>query len=108
MRRLFILGAHDFAELARTVNDFALIGYTRQLRNGLNIGGGDYYLFELTGRKVVLVHNDVDHPDVFVPAHSESLFSMYVYAGDDDILNSARRALGNTGLECYLADEVLR
>ena len=56
------------AALTQTINEVALVGFTRQLRDGLNIGGGDYYLYELTGRKVVLVHNDVNHPDVFIPS----------------------------------------
>jgi hypothetical protein len=105
MRRLFIQGSNDFAALAETINEVALVGFTRQLRDGLNIGGGDYYLYELTGRKVVLVHNDVDHPDVFVPSEVRSPFSMYVFAGDDGILDAACRALTEAGLQCHLADE---
>ena len=105
MRRLFIQGSWNLAHLAQVIRDAALSDFKQSLRDGLNLGGGNYYLYERNGEKLILVHNDSDHPDVFVSDHAACGFSMYVHAGDDSVLDAACRALTEAGIRCYLAQE---
>jgi hypothetical protein len=105
MRRLFVQDSRTFVQLARVIREAALSGFAQSLRDGLNLGGGDYYLYERNGTKVLLVHNDSDHPDIFVPAHAGCAFSMYVHSGDDSLLDAVCRDLNAAGVRCYLAHE---
>jgi hypothetical protein len=105
MRRLFVQGSWTFAHLAQVIGEAALTGYAQSLRDGSNLGGGDYYLYERDGKKVLLVHNDSAHPDVFVPDHAACNFSLYVHSGEESILDAACQTLSEAGIGCYLAHE---
>jgi hypothetical protein len=104
MHRTFIRDSRTFHQVADIVAAVALPGYTRTLRDGLNLGGGDYYCFESGPNRVLLVHNDEAHPDVFVPEYVEHRFSIYVYQGDPFILEKLCSRLNDAGLSCVVGD----
>jgi hypothetical protein len=107
MRRVFIRDLRKFDELARAVHAIALSGCSMSLRDGLNLGGGDYYSFESDATRVILAYNDPAHPDVFVPEHAECAYSLYVYLGDASILHRACQCLNQAGIAAYLTVEDL-
>lgn len=65
MRRLVFHHPRAFNALADLVVSATLPGFTKSLRNGLNLGGGDSYKLESGGSEMLLVHNDPDQADVF-------------------------------------------
>jgi hypothetical protein len=83
----------------------ALSDYTMTLRDGLNLGGGDYYSFASDNAKVCLVHNDSDHEDVFVPEYVDATYSIYVYIGEESLLDFIAQRLAEAGLDTFVAEE---
>jgi len=85
-------------DAARKVADLALRGWTAQLREGLNLGGGEYYKFERPSSEVLLVCNDEDHPDVFYQERKEFPFYLYCYGQEngDHVLEEIRRSIEST------------
>jgi hypothetical protein len=100
--RLYLKSPHTIERLANEINTVAFPGFARTLRDGLNRGGGEYFSFVSEHTEVLLVHNDIDHPDVFVPSHAAFRFYCYLWAGLDCVLETAHSSLRNNGSECTL------
>ena len=75
------------------------------LRDGLNLGGGDYYSFASGEGKVCLVHNDSDHEEVFVPEYADATSSIYVYIGEESLLDLIAQRLAEARLDTFVAEE---
>ena len=94
-------------DVARKIGDSVLRGWTAQLREGLNLGGGEYYKFARPGSEVLLVCNDEEHPDVFYEERSEFPFYLYCYGSrnGDQVLEEIRRLLDGTGVICEMHED---
>jgi hypothetical protein len=105
MRRVFVRDSRKLGDLAQAVQVAALVDFKLTLRDGLNLGGGEYYSFEQGPTIVLLVLNDRDHADVFAPQHADCRFSLFVYRGDGSILAAVNERLNASGIAAYVADE---
>ncbi len=97
---LFIKAELSFARIAETIHRVAFPDFECEERDGLNVGGGDYYRFRRDRDEVILVCNDIAHGEVFVPERSEYPFYCYSYGDGDAILQSAKIALLQAGISC--------
>ena len=105
MRQLFLKTALSFEAIADQIGAISLPGFQRELRDGLNLGGGDYYKFWDGDTEVLLVANDAEHAEVFVPSRSLWKYYCYVWRGGDTVLHGMHAALSNGGVTCELADD---
>jgi len=105
MKNLYINSALSLDELAGYVAKTAMSGYAQEKRDGLNLGGGEYFKFSRDGVEILLVCNDAEHPEVFV--ESQEQFSYYCYARRDAqaALDQVFLSLSKSGLACEFADE---
>ena len=101
---LYIKCTLSFQEVAEQIRRI-LVEFDVQERDGLNLGGGDYFLFSCGDLEVVLVSNDPARADVFEPARAAFPFYCYVHRGPQDILGRVLAALPMSGLEGELGDE---
>ena len=92
-------------EVADKIASRILVGFVVQARDGLNLGGGDYFLFERDRTEVILVSNDTDHADVFVSSRQTFPYYCYVCRGSQDILERMLDALPSIGLEGELGND---
>jgi hypothetical protein len=81
-----------------------LQGFRCELRDGLNLGGGDYFLFSRGDEEIVLVANDAGHAEVFIPDRATFPYYFYVYQGPEALLDPIRAALSTSGIACDLDD----
>ncbi len=95
-----------FAEIAALLGSTALPDFASELRDGLNLGGGDYFKFARNGTEVLLVCNDTDHAEVFVPSREDWPYYCYVWRGSQEILQAIAATLSENGVTCEAADEV--
>ena len=93
------------AEAADLIASAALPTYERQLRDGLNLGGGDYFKFSDATSEVLLVCNDSEHMEVFVEERANFPFYCYVWRGDKGKLGAMLASLQGAGIECEIGDE---
>src|SRR5580700_3821544 len=100
MTRLYLKLDHSLEKVAHRVGEIALPGFRSELRDGLNLGGGDYFKFAGDGAEVLLVCNDADHAEVFVPERAEFPYYCYVRKGDDSIIERMQNALSAAGITC--------
>jgi hypothetical protein len=78
---LFLKMNLTLQEAADKISQVALPTYKCQLRDGLNIGGGTYIQFAKGDLTIVLVCNDEEHADVFVPSRKEFSYYCFVQRG---------------------------
>jgi hypothetical protein len=99
---LFIRSSLAFAKTADLVHRVAFPDFTFELRDGLNVGGGDYYKFYRGRDEIILVCNDLAHGEVFRPERSE--YPFYCYAGrlEDESFTQAQVALEGAGVDCRI------
>jgi len=102
--QLYLKTKMSFREVADLVASRALPGFELQERDGLNLGGGDYYLFKSGGTEVILVSNDADHAEVFVPRRKAFRYYCYMHRGPEDTLVCMLGSLGSA-LDAELADD---
>jgi hypothetical protein len=102
---LFIQSSLDLEALAGQIHRIALPGFDRELREGLNLGGGEYFKFSQSSVEVLLVRNDAGHAEVFMPERASFPFYCHVRKGCNGILEEMAQALANSGISCELGDE---
>lgn len=102
---LYIQSSLDLEALAGQINRIALPGFDRELREGLNLGGGEYFKFSQSSVEVLLLRNDAEHAEVFLPERASFPFHCYVRKGGNAILEKMAQALAGGGISCELGDE---
>ena len=105
MTRLFLRLSGSLEKVAQRVGAVALPKFHAELRDGLNLGGGDYFKFAGEGVEILLVCNDADHAEVFEPERADFPFYCYVWKGDDVMLESMQDALSAAGIENEIEEE---
>lgn len=103
--RLYIKSNRPLEEIANSIVAVALPDHECQLRDGLNIGGGEYFKFFTANSEITLVCNDADHLDVFAEEKASFPFYCYPRKGGNATLEAMHSFLKITGLECELDDE---
>lgn len=93
-------------ETADIVAAVALPGHERQLRDGLNLGGGEYFKFISAESEILLVHNDTDHLEVFVEERASFPFYCYARNGGADTLDAMVLPLRAAGVICELGSDL--
>ncbi len=102
---LYLKSERSFRETAQLVGEIALPNHDSELRDGLNLGGGEYYKFFREDSEVLLVCNDEDHMEVFVEEKSSFPFYCYTRKGGDSILEAMLSSLKKAAFECELGEE---
>jgi hypothetical protein len=102
--KLFIQSPLTLEALAEQVNEIALPDFGRELRDGLNLGGGEYFKFYQSQVQVLLVCNDADHAEVFLPERALFPFYCFVWKGADELLEKMAQAMSSNGISCELGD----
>lgn len=102
---LYLKSDRSLEETANSIVEVALPSYERQLRDGLNLGGGEYFKFFTNESEVLLVCNDKDHFEVFVEERASFPFYCYARKGGDAILEAMFSSLKHAGFECELGNE---
>lgn len=87
------------------VGKIAMPDYQAERREGLNLGGGDYFNFTKEGSTVLLVCNDDRHAEVYIESQKAFPYYFYVHKGDDGVLEEAHAALSKNAIECRLGKE---
>lgn len=82
----------------------ALPTHQFQLRDGLNLGGGEYFKFFDADSEILLVCNDEDHPEVLVEERISFPYYCYVHKGDIAILGTILASIQSVGFEGELGD----
>lgn len=103
MRHLYVQSPLSFDQVASQVSSIALPGFQCELRDG-QLGGGDYFLFSRNDDEIVLVANDADHAEVFVPDRVTFPYYFYVWRGSEAVLDDIRIALSKGSIVCELED----
>jgi hypothetical protein len=102
---LYIKSLGSLEDVAHLVASAALQGWQSELREGLNLGGGEYFKFERPGAEVLLVCNDGDHPEVFIEERSQFPYYCYVWEGSDKVLEQMKAALDSRGVTCEMHED---
>ena len=97
---LFIQSDDSFLQVAELISKVALVDFVYEERDGLNIGGGDYYKFRRGREEVFLVCNDLVHGEVFRPDRAEYQYYCYTKHENDATLEAMRLALTVAGVTC--------
>jgi hypothetical protein len=106
MINLYLKSELSLADVAEMISMIALPNFERELRDGLNIGGGEYYKFTRDEKIFYLVCNDDEHLEVFVEEMNDFHYYCYSRMGSsDDIIEAMRSALMAQGVECSINDE---
>ena len=105
VQQLFLKTTLSFREVADQLASRVLVGFEVQERDGLNLGGGDYFLFTAGDTKVALVSNDADHAEVFEPSRKDFRFYCYVRRGSRDVLRRMLASLSAVDLVGELVDD---
>ena len=93
-------------QLAARIAEVALHDFVQEKRDGLNLGGGEYFKFSKDGVEIILVCNDTDHLEVFVESYQQFPFYCYSRRGEEGALQELLATLSEHGLACELAAEV--
>ncbi|HEY8099396.1 MAG TPA: hypothetical protein VIF82_01485 [Burkholderiaceae bacterium] len=104
--QLYLKSDLPFEDLAKHMAEKVLPAYKVELRDGLNLGGGEYYKFSSVESTILLVCNDTDHYEVFVESMQDFPYYFYVRAGFKDVLEKMRDTLTAQGFECEIAYEL--
>jgi hypothetical protein len=102
---LYLKSTLSLVELAELAGRIAIPNFIGDLRDGLNLGGGDYFRFTRGSIEVLLVCNDDEYAEVCIPSRSDWPYYFYVWKGEEQILESILEALSMNGFKCELADE---
>ena len=102
---LYIKSDLSLEEVAVRISERVLPGYESQLRDGLNLGGGEYFKFSRDDKQILLVCNDDEHLEVFMEAYQAFPYYCYARKGADDLLDEMKVALSQQGFECELGDD---
>jgi hypothetical protein len=102
---LFLKSAASLREVSEQIASILLGDFEVQERDGLNLGGGNYYLLKRGETEVILVCNDSDHAEVFVPIRADFRYYCYVHRGSEDVLGRMLSSLPISGLSGELADD---
>jgi hypothetical protein len=106
MKRLYLKSELSLEELAAHISTISLPTFERQLRDGLNLGGGEYFKFSRDENTILLVCNDDEHLEVFVEEMKTFPYYCYARTGTgDEILQEMRSSLTAQGFECDLDDD---
>lgn len=100
--RLHLKSNLSLEHLAKRITELALPDFERQLRDGLNLGGGEYFKFFRGETEILLVCNDADHADVFIESRKAFPYYCYVWRGPEDVLERMLATLTKHGFECEL------
>lgn len=99
---LYIKSPLSLDKTARAVARIALPGYQYQAREGLNLGGGEYFRFFAEAAEVLLVCNDTAHAEVFIGERAAFPFYCHLRKGNHAILVAMQAALAQAGFDCEL------
>jgi len=109
---LYVKSDLSLAEFGKLVGTQALQSYHAELRDGLNIGGGEYFSFKKPTTSyssskeprtnIVLCKN---RGEAHIPLMADFLYYFYVYEGSDDLLRQLAAALENHGLSVKFEDQ---
>ena len=102
--QLYLKTRMSFREVAVLLASRVLPDSELEERDGLNMGGGDYYSLKSGGTEVILVSNDADHAEVFVPTREAFRYYCFVHRGPEDTLARMLASLPS-GLDGELADD---
>ena len=102
---LYLKSDRSLEETANAIVAVALPDHQCRLRDGLNLGGGEYFKFFTTESEILLVCNDANHLEVFVEERASFPYYCYARKGGDAILEVMLSSLRSTGFECELGDE---
>lgn len=102
--QLFVKSGLSLDELAKRVKELALSSYETQLRDGLNLGGGEYFKFSGKENTILLVSNDTDHLEIFIESMAAFPYYFYLRSGSQNVLQDLHTVLSTHGLECELGD----
>jgi hypothetical protein len=105
VRQLFLKTSLPFRGVADQLATRVLRDCEVQERDGLNLGGGDYFLLKSGDAEVVLVSNDTDHREVFVPSRADCRYYCYVWTGPQEILDGMFASLPAADLVGELVDD---
>lgn len=72
-----------------------------QAREGLNIGGGEYFLYKIDESEIILCRNEDLMEVVEMPGHP---YFLYVYRGPDEELRHFEAAIARLNLEFEYGD----
>lgn len=103
--RLYLKNNRSLEDTASAIAAVALPDHKCQLRDGLNLGGGEYFKFFTSESEILLVCNDQEHMEVFVKEKASFPFYCYVWKGSDAILEAMLSSLQGAGFACELFDE---
>ena len=92
-------------EAANLIASVALPRHEREIRDGLNLGGGEYFKFFNADSEILLVCNDAEHMEVFVEEQAKFSFYCYARKGGHAILDSMLTSLQSAGVECEIGEE---
>ena len=104
---LYLKHVGTLHKVAGQVGSIAFRGWRPELRDGLDLGGGEYYKFERSGVEIVLVCNDAEHPEVYVEERKEYPFYFYSHGrmNGDKALEEVRESLAKSGLTCKIHED---
>ncbi len=80
-----------------------------EMREGLNLGGGEYVRFFDPGAKpfdsaaeILLIHNDRYHPEVFVDRHKAFGYCCHAYPNLEESIRDVGSLLLEKGIRCLI------
>jgi hypothetical protein len=102
---LYLKSDRSLKKTANMVAAVALQDHQCQLRDGLNLGSGEYFKFFTNESVILLVCNDQDHLEVFVEEMAQFSYYCYVWKGGNEILGKMLLSLKAAGIECEIGNE---
>lgn len=102
---LYLELGQTLEEAANLIASVALPHHEHEIRDGLNLGGGEYFKFFNADSEILLVCNDEEHMEVFVEERSKFSFYCYARKGGHAILDSMLMSLQRAGVKCEIGDE---
>lgn len=102
---LYLKSNRTLEETAHSIGRIVLPYHDCQLREGLNLGGGEYFKFSSAESEILLVCNDEEHMEVFIEERAAYPFYCYSRKGGIEVLEQMLSSLRSAGFECELADE---
>ncbi|NWJ42609.1 MAG: hypothetical protein HXX12_16730 [Geothrix sp.] len=100
--KLFVKSERTFNELAALVKQECLPDYGMELRDGLNLGGGEYFKFSHAQSEILFVQN---HSEVFVESMKDFPFYFYILKGSTAPLKPLHKSISDLEFVCVLSAE---
>ena len=100
--QLYIKSDLSFEDLANKIKSLGLPTYEMELRDGLNLGGGEYYKFSQGVSELLFVQNQ---NEVFVDSMEDFPYYFYVFNGSPAPLQPLKETLLALGIQSVLADQ---